>query len=211
MYRVYLFVIGICICCPLIGAKEPLHLLADPTPTVTLDMKRVPLQDILLEIEKQTGLFFSYESSMLKEFRHVSLTARDESLSYCLKRLFEPGASSDEVIEHYKKADYSAKDYYKKNPKIKAAVDFITGKQMMKIGCKESLERLQKELIGKDWFMTFLDFDAYKKAKDKALAAYTDQKEWAKKMLVNIAEAGYFSSDRTIEQYNRDIWKLTRS
>ena len=81
MYRVYLFVIGICICCPLIGAKEPLHLLADPTPTVTLDMKRVPLQDILLEIEKQTGLFFSYESSMLKEFRHVSLTARDESLS----------------------------------------------------------------------------------------------------------------------------------
>ena len=61
-----------------------------PTPTVTLDMKRVPLQDILLEIEKQTGLFFSYESSMLKEFRHVSLTARDESLSYCLKRLFEP-------------------------------------------------------------------------------------------------------------------------
>ena len=90
MYRVYLFVIGICICCPLIGAKEPLHLLADPTPTVTLDMKRVPLQDILLEIEKQTGLFFSYESSMLKEFRHVSLTARDESLSYCLKRLFEP-------------------------------------------------------------------------------------------------------------------------
>lgn len=90
MYRVYLFVIGICICCPLIGAKEPLHLLADPTPTVTLDMKRVSLQDILLEIEKQTGLFFSYESSMLKEFRHVSLTARDESLSYCLKRLFEP-------------------------------------------------------------------------------------------------------------------------
>lgn len=125
--------------------------------------------------------------------------------------IFVFGASSDEVIEHYKKADYSAKDYYKKNPKIKAAVDFITEKQMMKIGCKESLERLQKELIGKDWFMTFLDFDAYKKAKDKALAAYTDQKEWAKKMLVNIAEAGYFSSDRTIEQYNRDIWKLTRS
>ena len=109
---------------------------------------------------------------------------------------------------------FTLEDYaglYKKNPKIKAAVDFITGKQMMKIGCKESLERLQKELIGKDWFMTFLDFDAYKKAKDKALAAYTDQKEWAKKMLVNIAEAGYFSSDRTIEQYNRDIWKLTRS
>ena len=125
--------------------------------------------------------------------------------------IFVFGASSDEVIEHYKKSDYSAKDYYKKNPKIKAAVDFITGKQMMKTGCKESLERLQKELIEKDWFMTLLDFDAYKKVKDKALAAYTDEKEWAKKMLVNIAEAGYFSSDRTIEQYNRDIWKLTRS
>ena len=124
------------------------------------------------------------------------------------ENIFVFGASSDEVIEHYKKADYSAKDYYKKNPKIKAAVDFITGKQMMKIGCEESLERLQKELIEKDWFMTLLDFDAYKKAKERALSAYKDQKEWAKKMLVNIAEAGYFSSDRTIEEYNKDIWKL---
>lgn len=124
------------------------------------------------------------------------------------ENIFVFGASSNEVIEHYKKADYSAKDYYKKNPKIKAAVDFITGKQMMKIGCEESLERLQKELIEKDWFMTLLDFDAYKKAKERALSAYKDQKEWAKKMLVNIAEAGYFSSDRTIEEYNKDIWKL---
>lgn len=124
------------------------------------------------------------------------------------ENIFVFGASSDEVIEHYKKADYSAKDYYKKNPKIKAAVDFITGKQMMKIGCEESLERLQKELIEKDWFMTLLDFEAYKKAKERALSAYKDQKEWAKKMLVNIAEAGYFSSDRTIEEYNKDIWKL---
>lgn len=124
------------------------------------------------------------------------------------ENIFVFGASSDEVIEHYKKADYSAKDYYKKNPKIKAAVDFITGKQMMKIGCEESLERLQKELIEKDWFMTLLDFDAYKKAKERALSAYKDQKEWAKKILVNIAEAGYFSSDRTIEEYNKDIWKL---
>ena len=124
------------------------------------------------------------------------------------ENIFVFGASSDEVIEHYKKADYSAKDYYKKNPKIKAAVDFITGKQMMKIGCEESLERLQKELIEKDWFMTLLDFDAYKKAKERALSAYKDQKEWAKKMLVNIVEAGYFSSDRTIEEYNKDIWKL---
>lgn len=101
MYRVYLFVIGICMCCPLIRAKEPLSLLVDPTPTVTLDMKRVPLQDILLEIEKQTGLFFSYESSMLKEFRHVSLTVRDESLSYCLKRLFGPLPLVYRMTGHY--------------------------------------------------------------------------------------------------------------
>ena len=90
MYRVYLFVIGICICCPLIGAKEPLHLLADPTPTVTSGYEAGALTGYFAGDRKQTGLFFSYESSMLKEFRHVSLTARDESLSYCLKRLFEP-------------------------------------------------------------------------------------------------------------------------
>ena len=90
MYRVYLFVFGICLCCPLIRAKEPLLLPADPTPTVTLDMRQVPLQDILLEIERQTGIFFSYESSMLKEYQKVSLKVHDESLSYCLKRLFDP-------------------------------------------------------------------------------------------------------------------------
>ena len=90
MYRVYLFVFGICLCCPLIRAKEPLPLPADPTPTVTLDMRQVPLQDILLEIERQTGIFFSYESSMLKEYQKVSLKVHDESLSYCFKRLFDP-------------------------------------------------------------------------------------------------------------------------
>ena len=121
------------------------------------------------------------------------------------------GDLSETVVERYANGSYCAAKYYNNNPVIKEAVDFITGSELMSIGDKERLERLSKELIGKDWFMTFLDFDAYKKAKDKALAAYTDQKEWAKKMLVNIAEAGYFSSDRTIEQYNRDIWKLTRS
>lgn len=88
-------------CCPLIRAKEPLSLLVDPTPTVTLDMKRVSLQDILLEIEKADRLFFSYESSMLKEFRHVSLTVRDESLSYCLKRLFGPLPLVYRMTGHY--------------------------------------------------------------------------------------------------------------
>lgn len=79
---------------------------------------------------------------------------------------------------------------------------------MLKIGCRENLERLQNELIGKDWFMTLLDFDSYKETKERALQAWTDRKVWAKKALVNIAKAGFFSSDRTIEEYNRDIWHL---
>ncbi len=122
--------------------------------------------------------------------------------------IFVFGASSDEVIEHYAKADYVAKDYYEKNPAIRAAIDFITSDKMLEVGCKENLERLQKELINKDWFMTLLDFDSYKETKEKALEAYADRKEWAKKTLVNIAKAGFFSSDRTIEEYNRDIWHL---
>ena len=122
--------------------------------------------------------------------------------------IFVFGASSDEVISHYAKADYVARDYYEQNPSIKAAIDFITGEEMLKIGCRENLERLQNELIGKDWFMTLLDFDSYKETKERALQAWTDRKAWARKALVNIAKAGFFSSDRTIEEYNRDIWHL---
>ncbi len=122
--------------------------------------------------------------------------------------IFVFGASSDEVISHYAKADYVARDYYEQNPSIKAAIDFMTGEEMLKIGCRENLERLQNELIGKDWFMTLLDFDSYKETKERALQAWTDRKAWAKKALVNIAKAGFFSSDRTIEEYNRDIWHL---
>ena len=122
--------------------------------------------------------------------------------------IFVFGASSDEVIEHYAKADYVARDFYEKNPAIKAAIDFITSEQVLKVGEKENLERLQHEIISKDWFMTLLDFDSYKEKKEEALRAYADQKTWAKKTLVNIAKAGYFSSDRTIEEYNRDIWHL---
>ena len=122
--------------------------------------------------------------------------------------IFVFGASSDEVIEHYAKADYVARDFYEKNPAIKAAVDFITSEEVLKVGEKENLERLQHEIISKDWFMTLLDFDSYKEKKEEALRAYVDQKTWAKKTLVNIAKAGYFSSDRTIEEYNRDIWHL---
>ena len=122
--------------------------------------------------------------------------------------IFVFGASSDEVIEHYAKADYVARDFYEKNPAIKAAIDFITSEEVLKVGEKENLERLQYEIISKDWFMTLLDFDSYKEKKEEALRAYADQKTWAKKALVNIAKAGYFSSDRTIEEYNRDIWHL---
>jgi starch phosphorylase len=118
------------------------------------------------------------------------------------------GEKSDVVIEHYAKADYISKDYYKKSPVIKEAVDFIISDKALKAGHKENLERLYKELLNKDWFMTLLDLEDYIKVKDKALKDYEDTKAWEKKMLVNIAKAGFFSSDRTIREYNRDIWKL---
>ena len=118
------------------------------------------------------------------------------------------GDSSETVIERYKKANYCSKDYYDADPAIKEAVDFIISKKMLAVGDKENLERLYKELLNKDWFMTFPDFKAYCEAKEKAFADYEDRTTWAKKMLVNISQAGYFSSDRTIAEYDRDIWKL---
>lgn len=118
------------------------------------------------------------------------------------------GETSETVMEHYVKADYVSKDYYKKDKDIKEAVDFIVGREMMKIGHKENLERLYKELLNKDWFMTLLDYRSYAETREKAYKDYEDRMGWAKKMLVNISKAGYFSSDRTIAEYNRDIWKL---
>lgn len=118
------------------------------------------------------------------------------------------GEKSEAVIKHYEKADYVSKDYYKKSPVIKEAVDFIVSKQALKAGHKENLERLYKELLNKDWFMTLLDLEDYIKTKDRMMADYEDQTKWRKMMLTNIAKAGFFSSDRTIEEYNRDIWKL---
>mgnify|MGYP003277908496 CR=1 FL=1 len=122
--------------------------------------------------------------------------------------IFVFGASSDEVIEHYAKADYISREYYEKDADIKAAVDFITSEKVLAVGNEENLTRLQNELLKKDWFMTLLDFKAYTEKKEEAFRAYENKTGWAKKMLVNIANAGYFSSDRTIEEYNRDIWKL---
>ena len=118
------------------------------------------------------------------------------------------GAESDEVIAHYANSDYVSRDYYEKNPALKEAVDFITGDAMLKIGDATQLNRLKNELLNKDWFMTFLDFDSYVETKEKAYADFNDREAWAKKMLVNISQAGFFSSDRTIAQYNEDIWKL---
>jgi len=118
------------------------------------------------------------------------------------------GEKSEAVIKHYEKADYVSKDYYKKSPVIKEAVDFIVSKEALKVGHKENLERLYKELLNKDWFMTLLDLEDYIAVKDKMMADYEDQKKWRRMMLVNIAKAGFFSSDRTIEEYNRDIWHL---
>ena len=122
--------------------------------------------------------------------------------------IFIFGAKSEEVIAHYEKADYVAKDIYEKDAMVKEAVDFITSKELLTIGHEENLVRLQKEILNKDWFMTLLDFRSYVEAKEKAYKAYEDRSAFAEMMIVNIAKAGYFSSDRTIAEYNRDIWKL---
>lgn len=118
------------------------------------------------------------------------------------------GESSDEVIEHYAKADYSSEKYYDSDPEIAKLVDFIISKEMFAVGNKKSLIRLYMELVTKDWFMTLLDIKDYIKVKEQVFADYESRQVWAKKMLVNIGKAGFFSSDRTIAQYNDDIWKL---
>ena len=119
------------------------------------------------------------------------------------------GKDSETVIRHYDKADYVSKDYYDNSPMIKEAVDFIISDEAMKYGHKENLERLYKEILNKDWFMTLLDLEEYIKVKDQMLEDYKDREKWKKMMLVNIAKAGYFSSDRTIREYNEEIWRLS--
>ena len=118
------------------------------------------------------------------------------------------GESSEQVIEHYAKADYSAKSYYVNDARIKELVDFIISAPVMKVGDADTLLTLHAELIKKDWFMTLLDINDYIRVKEIALADYEDRKTWARKTLINISKAGFFSSDRTIAEYNRDIWKL---
>ena len=110
------------------------------------------------------------------------------------------GESSEEVIKHYEKADYVSRSYYENDANIKRAIDFIVSDQMKAVGCAENLERLYNELLNKDWFMTLPDFEEYVATKERIYADYEDRMAWAKKMLVNISKAGFFSSDRTIAQ-----------
>ena len=118
------------------------------------------------------------------------------------------GIDSETVIEHYRKADYVSRDYYEKSPVIKEAVDFIVGPQCMKLGHRENLERLYSDILNKDWFMALIDLEDYIRVKDQMFADYEGRTHWNQMSLVNIAKAGFFSSDRTIAEYNRDIWKL---
>ncbi len=122
--------------------------------------------------------------------------------------IFTFGDSSQQVIERYAKNEYVSRNYYERDPQLKQAVDFIISQPMKAVGSSEHLERLYHELLSKDWFMTFPDFQDYLHTKDKALAAYEDRMHWAKMMLANISKAGFFSSDRTILQYNQEIWHL---
>ena len=118
------------------------------------------------------------------------------------------GESSDEIIKHYEKMDYNSRAIYEGDADIKKYVDFIVSEPMLKLGKEEHLRNFYNELLNKDWFMTLLDLKDYIKVKDQVFADYEDHNSWAKKMLANIGEAGFFSSDRTIAQYNKDIWHL---
>ncbi len=118
------------------------------------------------------------------------------------------GEKSETVIKHYENMDYVSKDFYNNSPIIKEIVDFIIDEKVLAVGQKENLERLYNEILNKDWFMTLLDIEDYIKVKDKALQDYEDREKWLRSALINIAKAGFFSSDRTIDEYNKEIWNL---
>lgn len=119
------------------------------------------------------------------------------------------GQSSKQVIHHYAAADYCARDWYEADPNLRRAIDFLTNEEMLKYGDEEHLKRLQHELINKDWFQTLPDFNAYVVRKEQAMKDYAvNPEDWSRRTLINIAEAGFFSSDRTIAEYDQDIWHL---
>ena len=123
-----------------------------------------------------------------------------------MDNIYTFGKDSDTIIDLYATQSYVATDYYENDPVIKEAVDFIVSDELVKHGNAERLERLYNELINKDWFMTLIDLKEYIAVKEQMLADYEDQKSWMTKVIKNIAKAGFFSSDRTIEQYNDEIW-----
>ena len=118
------------------------------------------------------------------------------------------GEKSEKIIKLYETGEYCSKDIYENDPMVEELVDFIISKNLIRIGDPVNLGRLYKEIVGKDWFMALLDVKDYIRTKEQMLCDYEDEKAWEKKMLVNIAKAGFFSSDRTIAEYNRDIWHL---
>ena len=119
------------------------------------------------------------------------------------------GQSSKQVIHHYAAADYCARDWYEADPNLRRAIDFLTSEEMLKYGDEEHLKRLQHELTNKDWFQTLPDFNAYVVRKEQAMKDYAvNPEDWSRRTLINIAEAGFFSSDRTIAEYDQDIWHL---
>lgn len=122
------------------------------------------------------------------------------------ENIYTFGKDSESIIKLYETAGYVSKAYYENDKDIKRAVDFILNPAVVKLGNKIRLERLYNELLNKDWFMTLIDFNAYVDAKEQILSDYEDQDSWNEKVVHNIAKAGFFSSDRTIAQYNADIW-----
>ena len=124
------------------------------------------------------------------------------------ENIYTFGEDSETVIARYERGDYCSRAYYEADEDLRRAVDFIVSDEVRRVGDDEALYRLYYELLNKDWFMTFPDFKAYVETREKAYADYENRNAWARKMLVNISKAGFFSSDRTIAQYNKDIWKL---
>ncbi|MBF0848470.1 glycogen/starch/alpha-glucan phosphorylase, partial [Streptococcus danieliae] len=124
-----------------------------------------------------------------------------------LENIYTFGKDSDYIIDLYERHAYKSSEYYNNDELIKRAVDFILSDEVKKVGNEERLTRLHNELVNKDWFMTLIDLKEYIEIKEKVFEDYEDRDSWNKKVIRNIAKAGFFSSDRTIEQYNKDIWK----
>ena len=124
------------------------------------------------------------------------------------ENIFIFGVDSDTVIQHYEKGDYHPQTIMEQDSHVRELVDFLVSEEMIALGDGENLHRLHHDISTKDWFMALIDLESYMKTRKAAYAAYEDSMKWARMMLMNISMAGYFSSDRTIEQYNQDIWKL---